>query len=194
MEKIDIEDASYVMAKDYYEGRDAGHLIRYLWRRPESKQAPSAGGPASWYTLPQEQQIGNAESFTAAANVRTSAVFAWHRNKGTDIKQNFAPWATSYVHVVLSPDSRNDLTTEQIASLVEPWITDGRGEILPHVGAVHTDGRRGQHVHIAIARDKFDRGELEGLKQSTRGMTRELERERQIVLEMRQEMNLGMEM
>ena len=191
MKNPDIENASYVMAKDYYEGRDAGHLIRYLWRRPANKQAPRTGGRGSWYTIPANHRLGNAESFTAAANARTSAVFVHHRKKGTQIGQNYAPWATSYVHVVISPRSRDDLTAEQIAALSEPWITDQNGEIMPHVGAVHTDGRRGQHVHIAVARNNFESGELEALKVATRGMARELEAEREIVLEQRQEMSMG---
>lgn len=189
----DIEDASYVHSRDYYDGRDAGAVIRYLWRRPADKQDPKSGG---WYSLPPAQRLGNSESFTAAADERTAGVFAHHRRKGTQIQQNHAPWATSYVHVVISPADRHDLTTDQLRALSEPWIIDQDGEIMPHVGAVHYDGRRGPHLHIAIARDRFTRAELAGLQAATRGLSREMRQEMEMVQEMAKERaaGLGMEM
>lgn len=190
-ENPDIEDASYVHAADYYAGRDAGHLIRYLWRRPSDKRRPRGDGPGSWRTIPQHHRIGDSAAFTAEADSRTAFVWEYHKRRGTTIAANRAAWAASYVHIVISPANRADLESEQIAALSEPWITDTDGRTLPHVGAVHTDGRRGMHLHIAVARDKFGRAELADLQNATRGMSRQMAREME--RERTQEITRGME-
>lgn len=184
MKNPDVEDASYTHAADYYDGRDAGAMIRYLWRRPESKQDPAAGG---WHSIPKSHRLGNARSFAQAADERTAAVWRYHRRKGTDIGHNRASWAASYVHIVISPAARHELRTDQLAELAQPWITDEYGRELAHVGAIHTDGRTGPHLHLAIARDRFGRDELAGLQSATRGLSREMVQELEMVREMAQE-------
>lgn len=51
-----------------------------------------------------------------------------------------------------------------------------RGEVLPHVGAVHREGVGKAHLHLGIVRDKFTRGELKALKERTDALAMEFGR------------------
>lgn len=166
---------SYVHPKDYYDGRDAAAVVRYLVRRPNDKRDPAGG---SWRSVPREHQVGDAKAFKAAAEERTRAVWDDAKRRGKTLAKNRAYWCTSYVHVLLSPAKREDLAPANLKILARPWTTDGNGETIPHFGAVHTDGRRGKHLHLVLVRDKLDKRELRDLKSRTEGMAVRLGRER----------------
>lgn len=170
-----VEALSYCHPVDYYRGRDAGAAIRYLVRRPASKSNPAAGG---WHSLPHEMRVGNAELFKAAAEVRTKALWGDARRRGKRLWKNKAFWCTSYVHLLISPQNREELSVEDFRYLARPWIVDGNGEELPHFGAIHVDGRRGPHLHLLIVRDKISARELRDLKARTGTLAIRLERGR----------------
>ncbi len=195
-----IQDVSYVHPQDYYDGRDAAAVIRYLIRRPEDKRDPSGG---SWRSVPRGHRVGDAKAFKAAAEERTRAIWTDARRRGKTLEKNKAYWCTSYVHVLISPANRDALTPAGLKALARPWTTDGNGESIPHFGVIHTDGRRGKHLHLVLVRDKLDACELRDLKAKTDGMAmrlgpdrtmeREMSREREQTTEFETAMEQGRE-
>lgn len=178
-----IMNVSYVHPADYYDGRDAGAVIRYLVRRPADKRNPSAGG---WWSIPRELRVGDARAFTEAANERTRHACGFAKARGKGLSKNRAVWCTSYLHVLISPANRGELDPEQLTALAEVWTVDHHGETLPHFGAVHED-RNGKHLHVVIARDRIGREELKGLKTRTGGLAMELGRDRELVRQLSHE-------
>lgn len=170
-----VESLSYCHPRDYYRGRDAGAAIRYLVRRPASKANPAAGG---WHSVPQGLRLGDAKRFKEAADLRTKGLWEDARRRGKRIQKNKAPWCVSYLHLLLSPKNREELSVEDFRELARPWLVDGNGEELPHFGAIHVDGLRGPHLHLLVVRDKLEPGELGRLKASTGALALRLERER----------------
>jgi hypothetical protein len=169
-----IEDVNYVHAAHYYDGRDAAAAVRYLVRRPGNKMDPRGG----WHSIPRSHRLGNAEAFKAAADERTALIWEDARKRGKTLIKNRALWCASYLHILLSPQNREELSTEELKTLARYWTVDGNGEELLHFGAVHTDGRRGKHLHLLVARDKIDRRELRELKSRTDALAIRLERGR----------------
>lgn len=169
-----IEDVSYVHAAHYYDGKDAAAAIRYLVRRPGNKMDPRNG----WHSIPRSHRLGNAEAFKAAADSRTKKIWEDAKRRGKTILKNRAPWCASYLHILISPQNREELSVEELKALARYWTVDGNGEELPHFGAVHTDGRSGKHLHLVVARDKIDKRELRELKSRTDALAIRLERER----------------
>jgi hypothetical protein len=195
LENPNIWDASYQHPASY--DRSAVRLVVYLFRRPDDKQNASSG--SSWGTVPKERRLGDARAFIRTANARTRELREDAETRGKDLKKNKARWCTSFVHLVMSPSNRAELSDEDFRRLAEPWVRDAEGWALPHVGAVHREG--GGHLHLAIVRDKFSREELEMLKERTDGLAmslewkleRELAREGAAEME-REEMSYGLEL
>lgn len=179
-----IQDVSYVHPKDYYGGRDAAAVIRYLVRRPDDKRDPAGG---AWRSVPRGHRVGDAKAFKVAAEERTRAIWDDAKRRGKTLAKNKAYWCTSYLHVLISPATRDALSPASLKALARPWITDGNGDTLPHFGAIHTDGRRGKHLHLVVVRDKLDARELRDLKAKTDGMAMRLGPERTMDREMSRE-------
>jgi len=195
LENPNVWDASYQHPASY--DRSAVRLVVYLFRRPDDKQNASSG--SSWSTVPKERRLGDARAFIRAANARTKELREDAKRRGKDLRKNKARWCASFVHLVMSPANRAELSDEDFRRLAEPWIRDGKGQTLPHVGTVHREG--GGHLHLAVVRDKFLREELEALKERTDGLAMSLERKleqelvREGVAEMeREEMSYGLEL
>jgi len=197
LENPNVWDASYQHPASY--DRSAVRLVVYLFRRPDDKH--SAGSGSSWGTVPKERRLGDAKAFIRAANARTREIWQDAESRGKDLKKNKAPWCTSFVHLVMSPANRAELSDEDFRRLAEPWVRGSGGRTLPHVGTVHREG--GGHLHLAIVRDKFSREELEVLKERTDGLAmgleQELEQERELAREgatemEREELSHGLEL
>ncbi len=180
-----IQDVSYVHPKDYYDGRDAAAVIRYLVRRPDDKRNPAGG---AWRSVPREHRVGDAKAFKAAAEKRTRAIWNDAKSRGKTLAKNKAYWCTSYLHIVISPANRGGLSPASLKALARPWTADGNGETIPHFGVIHTDGRRGKHLHLVLVRDKLDACELRDLKAKTDGMAMRLGPERTLEQEMSREL------
>jgi hypothetical protein len=199
LENPNVWDASYQHPAGY--DRSAVRLVVYLFRRPDDKQSASSG--SSWSTVPKDRRLGDVRAFIRAANARTKEIRQDAESRGKDLSKNKARWCTSFVHLVMSPASRAELSDVDFRRLTEPWVRDSSGQTLPYVGAVHREG--GGHLHLAIVRDKFFREELEALKERTDGLAmslgleRELERERELAREgaaemEREELSYGLEL
>jgi hypothetical protein len=163
LENPNVWDASYQHPARY--DRSAVRLVVYLFRRPDEKK-DAGSDSSSWSTVPKERRLGDARALIRAANARTRELQEDAANRGKDLAKNKARWCASFVHLVMSPSSRAKLSDEAFRRLAEPWVKDAEGRTLPHVGAVHREG--GGHLHLAIVRDKFSRGNW---KHSRRGPT-----------------------
>lgn len=159
LENPSVWDASYQHPAFY--DRSAARLVVYMLRRPDDKA--NANADSRWTTVPEERRLGDASEFIQAANVRTRGLREDARTRVKDLAKNKAPWACSFVHLVLSPSNRRELSDSELKRLAGPWIWDGEGRVLPHIGAVHREG--GGHLHLAVVRDKFAKAELAGLKE-----------------------------
>jgi hypothetical protein len=199
LENPNVWDASYQHPAGY--DRSAVRLVVYLLRRPDEKKG--AGSGSSWSTVPKQRRLGDARAFIRAADARTRELREDAERRDKDLSKNKARWCTSFVHLVMSPSNRAELSDEDFRRLAEPWVRDSGGRELPHVGAIHREG--GGHLHLAIVRDKFSREELEALKERTDGLAmilaleQKLEQERELALggaaEMeREELSRGLEL
>ncbi len=168
-----VEDVSYQHPAGY--DRSAVRLVVYLFRRPDDKK--NATRESTWTTVPRERRLGDAKTFIRAANTRTRELRKDSASRGKNLGKNKARWCTSYLNVVLSPANRGRLSDEDFRELAEPWIRDASGEQLPHVGAIHREGKGKAHLHLGIVRDRFSKPELKFLKQETDGLAMILERE-----------------
>ena len=175
LENPNVWDASYQHPASY--DRSAVRLVVYMWRRPDDRRRPHAG--SRWHTVPKERRLGDARAFIRAANDRTREIREDAEKRGKDLSRIKAPWCCSFVHLVLSPANRAELPDEALLRLAGPWVRDAEGRAVPHVGAVHREG--GGHLHLAVVRDKFAKGELRALKGRADGLAmalgRTLERE-----------------
>lgn len=159
-------------------GQSAARLVRYLTRRPDDKERP--GPESEWHSLPDEQVFGSPEAFKRAANRRQRERVESARRRDKDLGQDHSPQNVSYVHVVISPSSREAFRDEDWGALVGPWVRDRKGRPCAYMGAVHYDDPEGPKLHLAIARDRIHKTkELPQLKE----MTAELIREREDLLE-----------
>lgn len=84
----------------------------------------------------------------------------------------------SYVHVVVSPESGKGLKDRDFERLAVPFLKDRNGNGCAFYAAIHRDTDYA-HVHLAVARDRFEKGELERLKANTRVLIRSRERLRE---------------
>lgn len=170
-----VWDVSYQHPASF--DRSAVRLVVYMWRRPEDKR--NAGAGSRWGTLPEERRLGDPRAFIRAANDRTREIREDAEARGKDLSKNKAAWCCSFVHLVLSPSNRAELPDEALLRLAGPWVRDAEGRAMPHAGAVHREG--GGHLHLAVVRDKFSKGELRALKARADGLAmalgRALERE-----------------
>ena len=152
--------------------RSAVRLVVYMWRRPYDKRRVQAG--SQWSTVPKERRLGDTRAFVRAADGRTREIRDDAKRRGKDLSKNKAAWCCSFVHLVLSPANRAELSDEHLLGLADPWIRDTEGGAMPYVGAVHREG--GGHLHLAVARDKFSKVELRVLKKRADGLAMALGR------------------
>ena len=171
-----IYDVAYTRANG--KGQSAARLVRYLTRRPAEKDRP--GRESDWHSLPEEQMFGNPESFRREADRRQRERLERHHRNGTDVGQDHSPQNVSYLHVVISPSSREAFRSEDFEAVIDPWIRDRKGRPCPYFAAVHYDDPEGPKVHLAVARDRIHKTrELPQLKEQTA----ELIQEREMLLE-----------
>lgn len=85
---------------------------------------------------------------------------------------------SAYVHIIVSPERGEALNDRDFARFAGVFIKDREGNECRYFGAIHRDSSH-PHVHIAIARDKVEKRELQGLKKEVRNLisVRELYRE-----------------
>lgn len=131
-------------------GRSAVRLVRYIESRREERD-----GQDLYRRVPTS---GDREGFLESARERAEA-----------------GRRSSYVHVVLSPERGREFGDDDLKELVRPWTLDGRGREASWLAGVHRDTDH-PHVHVAVARDRFGKEELEGLKEKTRERVRQRER------------------
>ncbi len=174
-----VEDVSYAHPAD--SAKSPAKIVAYCLRRPHEadtgrREKRRAGADSVWETLPKEQIFGDPDAFKRAAYARTRALKVDAKRRGVDIRHNkTGVWCNQYMHVVLSPANRRDLTNEDFGELTRPWIRDSNGREIPHFAAVHRDEvERGPHMHLCLVRDKFDPGELRALKEKTDALAAEM--------------------
>lgn len=85
---------------------------------------------------------------------------------------------SSYVHLVASPDRGQDFEDEDFEKLLPGLVRDRQGNDCEYFAAVHRDSDH-PHMHVAVARDKYQKQELEDLKEGTEGRIRSVERVRE---------------
>lgn len=168
-----IYDVAYTRCNP--SNQSAARLVRYLTRRPHDKERP--GRESDWTSLPEDQVFGNSEAFKQEANRRRRERVERHERRGTDIGQDHSPQNVSYIHVVISPGSREEFRAEDFGELVGPWIRDRKGRPCPWFAAVHFDDPEGPKIHLAVARDRVHKTkELPLLKERTAELIREREK------------------
>lgn len=148
-------------------GQSPGRAVRYLTRRPE--QGQEATREADWNSLPDDQILGSPEAFKTAATERTREIRERYEpggdKEGKDlsrVKGDKATWCTGYLHIVISPEGREDYTPEDFAAHAEPWIDDAEGGEAPWFAAIHYDDPEGPKMHLCVARDRFAADDFQG--------------------------------
>lgn len=159
-------------------GQSAARLVRYLTRRPHDKEHP--GRESEWESVPEEHTFGNAEAFKKEANRRRREKLHHHERNGSNIEQDHSQQNVSYLHVVISPRSREEFRSEDFEALMQPWIRDRKGRRCEHFAVIHYDDPEGPKMHLAIARDRIHKTkELPHITE----LTNELVEEREMLLE-----------
>lgn len=170
MSRRDFVRASYTGSGT--KGQSAARLARYIEYRQQERD--SEREPEREQEREQSrdyeraQTYGDRDEFVEAARERAEA-----------------GRRSSYVHVVVSPERGQEYEDRDFERLVDTWTCDRNGNELAHYAAVHRDTDH-PHVHIAVARDKFQKAEYAGLKEQSR--ERMGERERMMVPEREPEM------
>lgn len=170
-------------------GHSAARIVNYLLRRPDDKARPTRD--ARWSTIPDEHQVGDARAFKEAADRRKAERLRSARARGKDIEQDHSRKNVQYLHVIISPRSREDFAPEDFRALVEPWVRDARaGCTYEHFGAIHYDDPEGPTLHLVVARDKLKDAELEAAKERGDELVEERERMIDLDRELEQERQL----
>lgn len=174
MSRRDFVRASYTGSGT--KGQSAARLARYIEyrqrdaeRHPEREQErePDREKEQS-HDYERVQTYGDRDEFVEASRERAKA-----------------GRRSSYVHVVVSPERGQEYEDRDFERLVDTWTKDRNGNELAYYAAVHRDTDH-PHVHIAVARDKFQKAEYANLKEQSRD--RMGERERMMVSEREPEM------
>lgn len=170
MSRRDFVRASYTGSGT--KGQSAARLARYIEHRQRDTEREQDREPEQERDQEQHyeraQTYGDRDEFVEAAKERADA-----------------GRRSSYVHVVVSPERGGEYDDRDFERLVETWTKDRNGNELAHYAAVHRDTDH-PHVHIAVARDKFQKAEYAGLKEQSREKMGE--RERMMVPEREPEM------
>lgn len=163
MSRRDFVRASYTGPST--RGQSAARLVRYVEQRKQEREPEKAledgrerePGREQYENEQQEPEryekattFGDRDGFKEAATERAEA-----------------GRRSSYVHVVVSPERGNEMTDRDFERLVEPWTKDRQGRDCEHFAAVHRDTEHA-HLHVAVARDKFQKAEYQALKDQTR--------------------------
>lgn len=154
-------------------GQSAARLSKYL----EYREREDEEGNQRYERL--EETFGNSQEFKEAAKERAE--------EGR---------RASYLHIVVSPEEGEKLDTADFERIKEQWVYNHRGEELPHFAAVHRDESEHDHLHIAVARDKYVKADLEDRKEASSEIIQERERqpEREEEFEIRMERELDKEL
>lgn len=128
-------------------GQSAARLARYISeRRAEDGRREKA------------TTFGDRGAFVAAAKERSEA-----------------GRRSSYTHLVVSPQNGSEFTDRDFEKLCKPLIYDRQGNRCAYIAAIHRDSEH-HHLHLAVARDKYQRQELASLKSQTEERIRGRER------------------
>ena len=173
-----IVKASYTGAKS--KGRSAARLARYMEERRKTE-------PELELEKEQTHETHNGQERTRSGNsddlYEKATTFGNREEFVSAAKERSAEGRRSaYIHVIVSPERGQGFTDEDFEKLIKPWTTDRHGNEKEYFAAVHRDSDH-PHVHIAVAKDKFQKEELADLKRQTheriRGRERFHEGERQ---------------
>lgn len=134
-------------------GQSAGRLGRYLEYRQQEDGR-----------YERQELYGDREEFREAARERAEEE------------------RVSYTHTVISPERGEEYADRDLEQLMDEWTRDRAGEQQPFIAAIHRDSDH-PHVHIATARDKFDRDELADKKE----IIYELAHDREKIMDLRRE-------
>ena len=148
-------------------GQSAPRLARYLTYRQQKRgqeDGRERGRERGNYER-LELTAGDRKRFVEAAKERTE--------KGR---------RSSYVHVVISPERGQEYKYRDLGALIRPWTRDSRGREAEHMAVIHRDTDN-PHIHLAVARDKFSKQELQANKERTY----ELQRQREQIIDRRRE-------
>jgi hypothetical protein len=150
-------------------GKSAARLARYIEYRQQTQERELSTEDRELEMEPEGrsyervQTFGERDAFVEAARERAEG-----------------GRRSSYVHVVISPERGREYTDRDLERLIEPWTRDRNGNELSWFAAIHRDTEH-PHVHVAVARDKFQKAEYAKLKEESR--ERMAERERMLVPE-----------
>lgn len=180
MSRRDFVRASYTGSGT--KGQSAARLARYIEYRQRDAEREQDREPEREQEREPEQEPEQEQSHDYE-RVQTYG----DRNEFVEAAKERADAGrrSSYVHVVVSPERGQEYDNRDFERLVENWTKDRNGNELAHYAAVHRDTDH-PHVHIAVARDKFQKAEYAGLKEQSRDCMEE--RERMMVPEREPEM------
>lgn len=154
-----IVKASYTGARS--KGQSAARLARYIEdRRTRSEGRGESNGDGQQQNQ-ERVQDRNGDRYEKAATFgdREEFVSAAKERAGEGRR-------SSYVHVILSPQEGREFTDRDFEKLLKPWTQDRHGNEKEYFAAVHRDSEH-PHLHVAVARDKFQKEELADLKRQT---------------------------
>jgi hypothetical protein len=139
------------------EGQSAARLARYIEdRRQEREHQNELEGERQDGREPDGERYEKAPTFGDRGEFVRAA-----RERAEEGRRS------SYVHVVVSPERGNEFSDKDFERLIEPWKHDRQGRECPYFAAVHRDTEH-THLHVAVARDKFQKAEYADLKEQTR--------------------------
>ncbi|MEW6635458.1 MAG: hypothetical protein AB1425_01435 [Actinomycetota bacterium] len=150
-------------------GKSPGAMVRYMDedRAPEQERKPE----------PEREPERKPEHEPAPAPEPSARVAARFGDRGAFVREALsrAKNRTAYVHVVVSPEHGSLYEDRDFEKLVSPWSRERDGRDCAFYAVVHRNTDH-PHLHIAAARDRFTKGELERLKGETRERMAELDR------------------
>lgn len=153
--QVAVVKASYTRPDNA--GQSASRLHKYLEYRQQEHEQENDQEQDRYERLDESERFGDAEEWKQAA-----------RDRADEGRRS------AYVHVVISPENGHELTNDDYRELLDEWTTDKNGEQLPHYAAIHRDTDN-PHLHVAVARDKFQKQDLEDRKERTREMVMQQE-------------------
>lgn len=160
-------------------GKSPGAMVSYMDRglepEPEKKPEPESG-QAEPTREPDRRPEPEPEPTPAFGRARFGDRGAFVAAALARAKER-----TAYVHVVVSPVMGGSFENRDFLRLLEPWTRDLAGRECAYYATVHRNTPH-PHLHVAAARDRFSKKELERLKRETRDRIAEVERLREGLL------------
>lgn len=172
MSRRDFVRASYTGSGT--KGQSAARLARYIEYRQRDTERDREQEPAREQERDPEresqQEQSREQSYERAQTYGDREEFLEAAKERAEAGRR-----SSYVHVVVSPERGQEYEDRDFERLVESWTKDRNGNELAHYAAVHRDTEH-PHVHIVVARDKFQKAEYANLKEQSRDRMGERER------------------